>query len=224
MAAVIALASLERRLVEARDRIAAAGADPDAVTVVAVTKGFGTEVVAAAIRGGLFDLGENYAQDLVAKAAAVGQSGQGAPRWHFLGRPQTNKIRRLVPYVTLWQGIDSVAAAEALAARAPGAAMLVQVNVQGDAGKPGCAPGDTAGIVERARALGLDVRGLMCVGPAGDPTGSRRAFATVAGLARDVGVSELSMGMTDDFHLAVAEGSTMVRLGRFLFGPRPGSG
>jgi uncharacterized pyridoxal phosphate-containing UPF0001 family protein len=132
-------------------------------------------------------------------------------RWHFLGSPQRNKIPRLAPLVALWQGIDRVAAIDRLADVRPGAAILVQVNVVGDPAKAGCAPDGAGTLVDHARDAGLDVRGLMCVGPAGDPDGTRT-----------VEVGEVSMGMSDDFEAAVAAGSTMVRLGRVLFGPRPG--
>ncbi len=211
-------AALEAALRDVRARIAAAAGDPGRVRVVAVTKGFGADVVGSARRAGLDELGENYAQELLAKAAAAGPG----PRWHFLGAPQRNKIARLAPLVHLWQGIDRPEVVDRLAAVRPGAAVLVQVNVVGDPGKAGCAVGETAALAGRARDAGLDLRGLMCVGPAGDPDGSRRAFAALARLARSVEVDEVSMGMSDDFEAAVAEGSTMVRLGRILFGPRPG--
>lgn len=205
------------RLEEVRARIGAVG-DPDRVRIVAVTKGFGADAVAAAVAAGSADCGENYAQELLAKAA-------GAPtgtRWHFLGAPQRNKIASLAPVVHLWQAVDRRAVVDRLAAVAPEAALLVQVNVVGDPGKAGCPPEDAPGLVEAARAAGLRVRGLMAVGPAGDPEGTRRVFEALARLGRSLGVEELSMGMTDDFEAAVAAGSTMVRLGRVLFGPRPG--
>jgi uncharacterized pyridoxal phosphate-containing UPF0001 family protein len=124
--------------------------------------------------------------------------------------------------VSLWQGVDRSAVIDRLAEVRPGAALLVQVNVIGDPAKAGCRLADAPGLVERARSAGLDPVGLMCVGPAGDPAGTRRCFAALAAQADAIGVDEVSMGMSDDFEVAVAEGSTMVRLGRVLFGPRPG--
>lgn len=209
------------RLAEVRARMEAAGGDLGRIRLVAVTKGFGPEVVAVARQAGLEDLGENYAQELLAKAEAARAVG-GPLRWHFLGAPQRNKIARLAPVVSLWQGVDRSAAVDRLAQVRPGAALLVQVNVVGDPAKAGCTPADAPRLVERARRAGLDARGLMCVGPVGDPDGARRCFAQLAAQARTLGLDELSMGMSDDFEVAVAEGSTMVRLGRFLFGPRPG--
>jgi pyridoxal phosphate enzyme (YggS family) len=204
-------------------RIVSAGGDPDGIRLVAVTKGFGPEVVDIARRVGLEDLGENYAQELLVKAAAAAAAGPGPLRWHFLGAPQRNKMAGLAPVVTLWQAVERAGVIDRLARVGPGAALLVQVNVVWDPAKAGCPPADAPGLVERARQAGLQVRGLMCVGPAGDPDGARRCFARLAGLARAIEVEELSMGMSDDYEAAAAEGSTMVRLGRVLFGPRPGS-
>lgn len=212
-------AGVTERLEAVRDRIAAAGRDPAGVTVVAVTKGFGAEAGHAALEAGLADLGENYAQELEAKAPSL----PGA-RWHLIGPPQRNKIARVAPLVALWQAVDRGAVLERLAAVDPGAALLVQVNVTGEPQKAGCPPAEARGLVAEGRRLGLDVRGLMCVGPAGDRDVAARSFARLAALGRDLGLPELSMGMSDDFDLAVEAGSTMVRLGRILFGPRPGRG
>ena len=105
------------RLAQVRDRIAKAGASPSSVRVVAVTKGFGPEAVEAAVRAGLLDLGENYAQELVSKASTA----PAGVRWHFLGGLQRNKLACLAPHVHLWQGLDSVEGALALARRRPAA-------------------------------------------------------------------------------------------------------
>lgn len=205
------------RLAEVRARIAAVG-DPRRVRIVAVTKAFGPDAVVAAFQAGLADCGENYAQELAEKAPAAPEG----VRWHFLGAPQRNKIARLAPLVTLWQAVDRPAVVDRLAKVAPGAALLIQVDPVGDPGKAGCTPLEVPDLVEHARNLGLDVKGLMVVGPAGDAEGTAKAFAAVAGLGASLDLAELSMGMTDDFEMAVAAGSTMVRLGRVLFGPRQG--
>jgi PLP dependent protein len=207
-------AAVAERVEHVRARIAAAGADPEAVTLVAVTKGQGPDAVRAALDAGLADIGENYANELCAKAAAI----QGA-RWHFLGAIQRNKLSRLAPLVACWQGVARAVEAEAIAGRAPGAAVFVEVEVTGAPQRNGCPPAGVAPLVGAARACGLDVRGLMVVAPP-QPDAARAAFRTVRGLADDLGLAERSMGMTDDFEVAVAEGSTMVRLGRVLFGER----
>jgi uncharacterized pyridoxal phosphate-containing UPF0001 family protein len=231
------VAALDEQIAAIRSRIAAAGGSPGEVTVVAVTKGFGPEVVAASLDAGLTDIGENYAQELFIKAAFFGsdrppEPGHGTshgafppapdgPRWHFLGSPQRNKMARLAPLVTLWQGMDKRSAIDRLAAVDPVASILIQVNVVGDPAKGGCAVEEVGGLVDHGRQLGLAVEGLMCVGPADDLDGARRCFARLAQLAGDNNLDQLSMGMSDDFEAAVAEGATMVRLGRALFGPRP---
>jgi len=208
---------LSARLGEVRERIAATGRDPASVSVVAVTKGFPPEVARVAVEVGLADLGENYAQELRAKAPAV-----AGARWHFLGAPQRNKLTGLVPLVDLWHALDRVEVLERLARLSPGAKVLVQVNLTGDPGRPGCRPEETADLVARGRAGGLEVTGLMTVGPAGDPAGARRVFAALSARADQLGLAERSMGMSDDYEIAVEEGATLLRLGRVLFGPRPG--
>jgi pyridoxal phosphate enzyme (YggS family) len=204
-----------------RDRIARAGRDPDTVTLVAVTKGFGLDVVLDALGSGLVDLGENYAQDLHSKADALGGAQQAAVRWHFIGRLQTNKVRLIAAHVALWQSVDRRPLAVEIAKRAPGAEVLVQVNTSDEPQKGGCAPVETEALVASCRDLGLHVRGLMCVGPAADLDASRRAFRSLSALADDFGLRERSMGMSDDLEAALAEGSTMVRVGTALFGTRP---
>jgi uncharacterized pyridoxal phosphate-containing UPF0001 family protein len=141
-------------------------------------------------------------------------------RWHFLGHVQRNKVRDLADVVGLWQGVDRAAAGAEIAKRAPGAAVLVQVNVSGESAKNGCAPVDTDGLVDALREQGLDVRGLMAVGPDGPPQAAAPGFRLLAAIADRLGLAERSMGMSDDVEVAVEEGSTMLRVGRALFGPR----
>ena len=209
------------RIEEIRRRIALVG-DVDAVTVVAVTKGFGADAVAAARMAGLDDLGESYAPELVEKAEAAAAAGGHGVRWHFIGRLQSNKVRRLAGTVHLWQSVDRPSVVAELARHAPGASILVQVNVSGEPQKGGCEPVDAGGFVADVRAAGLDVRGLMCIGAPGGDEAARPGFRLLRSLADDLGLAERSMGMTGDLTAAVEEGSTMVRLGTALFGARPG--
>lgn len=211
---VIDTIAVADRVAAVRARIAAAGRAPEEITVVAVTKGFGADAVVAAATAGVVDAGENYAQELAEKAQAV------RARWHFLGHVQRNKVKMIAPVVHLWQGVDRVAAGEEIARRAPGARVLVQVRLEGDT-RNGCEANEVPALVEQLDALGLDVRGLMAVGPAGPPELARPGFAQVRTLADRLGLAERSMGMTDDLEVAVEEGSTMVRVGRGLFGARP---
>ena len=200
-----------------RDRIVAAGGDADAITIVAVTKGFGPEAVDAAVAAGASDVGENRAQELVAKAAVV----TSAPRWHFVGRLQRNKVRTVADLVALWQSVDRLDLAAEIARRAPGAAVLVQVNVSDEPQKGGCAPADVPRLVDGVSDLGLDVRGLMAVGATGPPEAARPGFRRLVDLADRLALPVRSMGMTGDLEVAVAAGSTMVRVGTALFGDRP---
>jgi len=215
------VAELRRRMVEVQARISDAGGDVDAVRIVAVTKGVSAERLRAAGPAGLHDLGESYAQELVSKAEA--QGGDADRHWHFIGRLQRNKVRLVAPFVHLWQSVDRLSVAAEVARRAPGAAVLVQVNVSGLEQQGGCLPERAARTVEGCRDLGLDVRGLMAIGPQGPVELVRSGFRQVRDLADRLELPERSMGMSGDLEAAVAEGSTMVRVGTALFGPRPGS-
>jgi PLP dependent protein len=214
------------RVEDIRRRISESGRDPATVRLIAVTKGFEGSAVTAALAAGVDDIGENYAAELIAKASSsVDTAGsESAPRWHFLGAVQRRKVRDLAPYVGCWQTITRAVEGEEIARRAPGAGVLVEVDVSGLPGRNGCPPGAVAGLVERLRGLDLDVRGLMVVAPPGPSEVARAAFRTTAALAGDLGLEELSMGMTEDFEVALEEGSTMVRVGRALFGARPEAG
>jgi hypothetical protein len=215
------------RIDEVRARIAAAGGDPRAVELLAVTKGFGSDAPRAALAAGVADLGESYAQELVAKAGdldavpATGPDGRpAAPRWHVIGRLQRNKVRALAGVAALWQSVDRLDLGLEISRRAPGAAVLVQVDLTGEPQKGGCPPGAVADLVARLGDEGLEVRGLMGIGPFGDPEAARPGFRLLAGMADELGLPMRSMGMSGDLEVAVQEGATMVRVGRALFGPR----
>jgi PLP dependent protein len=219
----VTAADVAGRLAEVRERIAAAaraaGRGPETVTLVVVTKEIGLDAVRAAIAAGAVDVGENRAQDLVARAAALDDD---ALRWHFIGRLQRNKVRAAAPFVALWQSIDRSDLAAEVGRRAPGASVLVQVNVAGEAQKGGCAPDDAPALVEVCGAQGCRVQGLMTVPPAQrDP---RPVFARLRRMTDDLGLGTCSMGMSGDYEAAIGEGATMVRVGSAIFGPRPGPG
>jgi pyridoxal phosphate enzyme (YggS family) len=227
--------ALADRLAEVRRRIASAAAEPERVRLVAVTKGFGADVVRAAVGLGVADVGESYVQELVAKATEIehgiepeiegGAPGRPAtPRWHFIGQLQRNKVRKAAPFVALWHSVDRLRLGAEIARWAPGASVLVQVNTSGEESKGGCPPPMAAGLVEGLVDLGLDVQGLMTIAPAGPPEGARAAFTTARELRDRLGLSELSMGMSGDLEVALGEGATIVRVGSGLFGPRPGGG
>jgi PLP dependent protein len=190
------------------------------VTLVVVSKTVPEDRVREAHAAGVRDLGENRAQELVAKAVALADVVP-PPRWHFIGRLQRNKVKPLAAHVDLWHSIDRPELAEPLSRHAPGARVLVEVNLSGEAQKGGCRPDDTGSIVDVLNAAGLVVEGLMTVPAAvGDP---RPAFAALRELAGRLGLAGLSMGMTADFEAAISEGATIVRVGSAVFGPREGT-
>jgi PLP dependent protein len=204
------------RLAAVHERIARAGGV--GVTVLPVTKTFGIEACWAAHRAGCAAVGENYAQEVASKL--------GAPDLpfgvHFIGQLQTNKVRLLAPIVTVYETVDRPSLVAELAKRVPGAAVLLQVSTAGEHGKGGCALDDVPALLDTARGAGLDVRGLMTVGPTdGGPEAARPGFRAVRALLDRLGLAVLSMGMTDDLEVAVQEGSTQVRVGSALFGARP---
>lgn len=229
-------AELRERLLDglagARGRIVAAGGDPERVTIVAVTKGFGVEAVRAALDVGLREVGENYAAELLGKAATLrGEAGAGGDErsataeagvvWHYLGSVQRRKVRSLAPEVGCWQSVARLAEGEEIARRSPGARVLVEVEATGLAGRQGVPAAGAPSLVASLRALDLRVEGLMTVAGPGGGEAARRVFELVASLADGFGLPIRSMGMSGDLEEAVRAGTTMVRLGTALFGPRP---
>ena len=205
------------RLHEVHERIAAAGGRD--VSVLAVTKTFGIDACWAAYRAGCSAVGENYAQEVVAKLG-----GEELPFGvRFIGQLQTNKVRALAPIVSVYETVDRPSLVAELAKRAAGARVLVQVSPNAEtAGKGGCVGADVPALVDVARAAGLEVLGLMTVGPTeGGPEAARQGFRAVRTLVDRLGLAECSMGMTADLEVAVQEGATQVRVGSALFGVRP---
>ena len=197
--------------------------------IVAVTKSVPTELISAAVECGLTVLGENRVQEAESKAAHL----LGA-RWHLVGRLQSNKATRAVSLFEAVHSVDSVPLAERIAriARDMGASpypIYVQVNIDRDPAKGGVLPDAASEAILRIAALeALDVRGLMTVGrQVGDPEMTRASFAALRELGEQLRAHNpalgpgLSMGMSDDFEVAVEEGATVVRLGRVIFGERP---
>ncbi|MBU6200538.1 MAG: YggS family pyridoxal phosphate-dependent enzyme [Acidobacteria bacterium] len=201
-------ADIRRRIAELTDR---------RVALVAVTKSHPAGAWELAAAAGCDAIAENYAQELAAKAAVARTS---LPV-HFIGRIQSNKVRSVSGVVDVWQSVDRASVAAEIARRAPGATVFVQVNLTGEPTKGGCAPEEAGRLVASMRATGLLVAGAMTLGPTEPSVPARRAaFRALTRIADDLGLAERSMGMSDDFEDAVAEGSTMVRVGSALFGPR----
>ena len=226
--------SLVQRLELSKQRIglacARAGRNPASVRLLPITKGFPAETVRQAMGLGLTEFGENRIQEAEPKIAAV----TPRPRWHLVGHLQSNKAKRAVQLFDVIHSLDSVGIAREVAKRAAQEGRepvcLVEVNTSGDATKFGAAPGEVLALLRLVRELApIRLAGLMTIGPlGGGPEGARASFRALAALRRqaaDEGIlgqdAELSMGMSDDFEIAIEEGSTMVRIGTALFGVRP---
>jgi pyridoxal phosphate enzyme (YggS family) len=193
-----------------RERIAAAGADPARVQVCAAVKYVPADELGVLAEAGIEVVGENRAQDLVAKQERHGDEFE----WHFIGALQSRKVRDVAPRVAL---IHSVASDSVLAQleKHPAPEVLVQVNVAGEEGKAGIAPAELGDFVARCP---VPVGGLATMPPfVEDPEDSRRHFAALRELAAQHGLSKLSMGTTQDFEVAASEGATIVRLGTVLY-------
>jgi len=215
----------ELHLKEIRGRVADAarrsGRDPAAVVLVAVSKTADVDGLQAAYDAGQRDFGENRAADLVERARLM----PGDVHWHFVGRLQGNKVRRVRPVTHLLHSLDREDLARYWAkGRGLPPPVLVQINVGREPQKAGVLPESAADLVEAALGVGLDVRGLMTMPPmVEDPEDARPWFREMARLRDRLAerwprVRELSMGMTDDFEVAVEEGATILRVGRAIFG------
>jgi PLP dependent protein len=187
------------------------------VAIIAVTKTFGHDAIRAAVAAQCDAIGENYAQEVLAKVA---EAPIGLPI-HFIGAIQSNKVRQLAPYISLWQGVDRGSVISEIGKRAPGAEILLQVNTTNEETKSGVLPREVESLLAAGRDAGLMVRGLMTIGPtSGDMAEAEKAFLSLRSLADSLHLPECSMGMSDDYRVAVACGSTMIRIGSRLFGPR----
>ena len=224
------LSTIAERVEAVRLRIAGAcrrsGRSSDEVTLVAVTKGFTSEAVREGAAAGLHHFGENRVQEAQAK---LPQLTDISPRltWHMVGHLQTNKVKTALSLFDIIHSVDSLHLAEAISRRAPPSVrvpVLLEVNVAGEPAKYGLAPEELPAQAEAIRSLpGLDVRGLMTVAPmTGGDEELRPVFRSLRHLADPLRLRELSMGMTDDFEVAVEEGATIVRVGRAIFGERSG--
>jgi PLP dependent protein len=220
------------QLLEVRRRIERAAReasrDPASVALLAVSKGHPAASVREAYEAGQRLFGENYAQELTAKAAELADLDDLT--LHFIGHLQRNKVKDVVRSARVIETVDRIDLAIEIDKRAPSSIeVLLEVNVGGEAQKAGCAPADVAQLLRGAAALPkLRVVGLMTIPPADDdPEASRPHFArlrTIAAELRAAGLDpgpHLSMGMSHDFEVAIAEGATLVRVGTAIFGARP---
>ncbi len=233
------IAAVRARIAQVCERV---GRDPHGITLVAVCKTHPVSLIQQAVDAGITDLGENRAEEAVPKIEALNAQGYNALRWHMIGHVQSRKAKLIVPHFALVHSLDSVKLARKLdelaQAHQTRLEVLVQMNVSGEATKEGIAAQgwqhDAAtrtavfDTVRQIHALpALHLRGLMTIAPfTDDESVVRPVFASLRALrdalANEIGVAlpELSMGMTDDYPIAIEEGTTLVRIGRAIFGAR----
>jgi hypothetical protein len=220
------MSTVAERLADIRNRVAAAcaraGRAPESVTLVAVSKLKPAALIREAYAAGQRDFGENYAQELRDKAAELADL-EGL-RWHAIGPLQTNKVKYVAKAARSFHALDRLEVAQELSRRRQDAPIpcYVEVNVGGEASKSGLAPEALGSFLASVRALpGLHVEGLMSLPPpTEDEQVARGYFRTLRELARQHGLTGLSMGTTHDFELAIEEGATLVRVGTAIFGER----
>ncbi|WP_337314022.1 YggS family pyridoxal phosphate-dependent enzyme [Candidatus Aeolococcus gillhamiae] len=223
-------AEVAERLEKVRDRVrraaAAAGRDPAGIRLLAVTKGHSVDAVATAASLGLRDIGESRVQEAQGKRSAF---AGGDVTWHMIGHLQRNKARAAATLFDVVHSVDGIALAAALARHRTGAPtplrVFVEVELTGIAGRTGATPDETPALLDELCALAeLEVAGLMTIAPPGAPELADDCFARLRDLRdalRDrqgMTLDGLSMGMSDDFEIAIAHGATVIRLGRVLFG------
>jgi len=222
--------SLAGRLEAVHERITLAatrsGRNDTDVRLIAVTKTHSAEAALEALRSGVPDLGENRVQEGAAKAAQLSETlgpSENTPRWHLIGHLQTNKVRAALGTFAILHSVDSERLLQAINSNANGpVTVMVEVNVSGEATKFGVQPVELPRLLEVASTLPhVTITGLMTVAPLDpDPESARPIFRELRHLADNHHLPHLSMGMTNDFEVAIEEGATFVRVGRALFGDR----
>jgi pyridoxal phosphate enzyme (YggS family) len=208
-----------------------AGREPAEVTLLAVSKTFPSTAVGEAIDAGILDIGENYVQELLKKRERLPDP---AIRWHFIGHLQSNKVKYLVGWISLIHAVDNFALAEEINKRGAQSGrvvdILMEVNTTNEASKFGIRPEKALGFVKALAGMDhISLKGLMTIGPfLPDPEGSRPMFRQLRMLKDEIALlgqpnvhmKHLSMGMTGDFEVAIAEGATIIRVGTAIFGSR----
>ncbi|MBE0415329.1 MAG: YggS family pyridoxal phosphate-dependent enzyme [Dehalococcoidia bacterium] len=215
---------IERNLREVEGRIAQAaqraGRSPGEITIVAVTKGVAPQAIEAALEAGIRHIGENRVQEAREKMTHLSSLAL-RPTWHMVGHLQSNKVKTAAEIFDIIHSIDSLRLAEAVSGHAQNSLpVLLQVNISGEGTKSGFSVAELPKALEEvARLPGIEVKGLMTIAPlVKDPEEVRHIFRRLRELRDSLGLEHLSMGMSDDFEVAVEEGATMVRIGRAIFG------
>jgi hypothetical protein len=217
--------NIRHRIADACNR---ADRDSGEITLIAVTKMVGSDIIREVVAAGVFDLGENYVQQICDKRAGFGDD---RIRWHFIGHLQTNKVKYIADWISMVHSVDSLNLGRELSKRMARCKrtlpVLIEVNTSGEESKFGVDVGSAPDLLRELKDLpNISVKGLMTMAPlAADPEESRPSFARLRQLrdtlqAQGIQLPVLSMGMTNDFEVAIEEGATIVRIGTAIFGDR----
>ena len=222
----------EQIKIRARDAAVKCGRNPDEITIVAVTKTQSTDEIKSGIDAGISVFGENYAQELKDKYDLICTDAENV-KWHFIGHLQTNKVKFIIPFVTMIHSVDSLHLAEEISRQAlknnRTIEILLQVNTSGEESKSGCEPDDIYTLAKDVINIpNLNVTGLMTIGSfTDDVVQIRKEFRMLRAIRDELnnnyGLNQfkhLSMGMTGDFEIAIEEGSSLIRVGTAIFGYR----
>lgn len=206
--------------------------DPDSIKIVAVSKSHPPELIELAIKAGINCFGENYVQELKDKYKYISDSGIQNPEWHFIGHLQSNKVKYIIPFVSLIHSVDSLNLAMEISKHAEknnrNVDILLQVNTSGESSKFGCEPDDVSQLFDSVSQLkNLNILGLMTIGTFSDNEKIIRSEFKLLREIRDhinqskgINLAHLSMGMSHDYLIAIEEGTTIVRIGTAIFGER----
>ena len=231
------MSTVTERVAEVKEKVEQAcqraGREMEDITIMAATKGRSVAEIVEAVNAGISDVGENYVQELLDKKGELDEAGYSDIRWHAIGHLQRNKVRYVVPICDQIHSVDSLRLAQEIDRRAARIgkvqAVLLEINIAGEESKFGIAPEQAPQLAEQIMELEhLQLRGLMTMPPYTDnPEDSRPLFKALRDLAEQLvgrglpseAMSELSMGMSGDYEVAIEEGATIIRLGTVLFGP-----
>lgn len=230
---MITAADIAERLSSVRENISDAcnqvGRQPSEITIVGVSKTKSIETIRESMEAGLVDFGENRAQELIPKvSASISKSDEvPIPRWHFIGHLQRNKVRQVLPHISVLHSLDSTRLVDEIERHGdlrsgPALPCYLEVNVSGEQSKQGISPDELPELLRSTEHVHhIRVLGLMTIAPSvDDPEEVRPVFRLLRNLAEAHGLKGLSMGMTDDYTIAIEEGATVVRIGRAIFGAR----
>ncbi|MBL89441.1 MAG: YggS family pyridoxal phosphate-dependent enzyme [Actinobacteria bacterium] len=186
-------------------------------TILPVVKGFGVKEVEAMLELGLFEVGESYAQEVLRKSEILPSD---KVIWHMIGNIQRNKVKKLSGIIELWHSVYRMEIIEEISKFKQDSKILIQVDMHKRYEQGGCSPEEVSSLVESATERGLNVQGLMTIGLNQNIEETKKTFASLSKLSESLGLKEISMGMSDDFEIAIDHGATILRLGRAIFGER----